>query len=198
MLSPVLRILFPVSTPFLTNRQTDQRSLLRPIQHSIKTKSRRSSQGPTMPDLCCYPCLLGTASPTNIIREWLQEWHDEHDITFDPDLKFEIAWDARWILDSSAEELESDLVNWGCNLATSKRIAKDLMAMKGAKKANMGEGGIIQEISYVGDEQHTLCVTQWWFRGASCALAVAMFLFLITFMALGQVVQQLHDCRRDL
>jgi len=70
--------------------------------------------------------------------------------------------------------------------------------MKGAKKTNMGEGGIVQEISYVGDEQHALGVTQWWFRGVSCALAVAVFLFLITFMALGQVVQQLHDCRREL
>jgi hypothetical protein len=141
---------------------------------------------------------LSTASPTNIVREWLQEWHDEHDVAFDPDLKFEIAWDARWIIDSSAEELESDLVNWGCNLATSKRIAKDLMAMKGAKKANMGEGGIVQEISYVGDEQRTLCVTQWWFRSVSCALALALFLFLKAFMAFGQVVQQLDDCRREL
>ena len=149
-----------------------------------------------MPDSCCYPCLLGTASPTNIIREWLQEWHDEHDVTFDPDLKFEIAWDARWILDSSAEELESDLVNWGCNLATSKRIAKDLMAMKGAKRANVGEGEIIQEISYAGDGQNALCVTQCWFRGVSCALALALFLFLKAFMAFGQVVQQLGDCRR--
>jgi hypothetical protein len=141
---------------------------------------------------------LGTASPTNIVREWLQEWHDEHDVAFDPDLKFEIAWDARWIIDSSAEELESDLVNWGCNLANSKRIAKDLTAMEGAKRANTGEGEVIQENSYVGDEQHTLCVTQWWFRSVSCALALALFLFLKAFMAFGQVVQQLDDCRREL
>jgi hypothetical protein len=152
-----------------------------------------------MPDLCYYPCLLGIASPTNSVREWLQKWHDEHDVTFDPDLKFEIAWDGRWINDSNAEELESDLVNRGCNLAISKRIAKDLTAMKGApKRAHMGEGEIIQEISYVGDEQHTHCVAQWWFWGVSCALAVTVLVFLFNFMELGQAVQQLHDCRREL
>jgi hypothetical protein len=147
-----------------------------------------------MPDLCYYPCLLGTASPTNSVRDWLQEWHDDHDVTFDPDVKFEIAWDGRWINDSSAEELESDLVNWGCNLATSKRIAKDLTAMKGAKRANKGEGEIIQEISYVGDKQHALCVSTWWFWGALIAALFAIVLLVSALAFIGDQEDRLLEC----